>query len=384
MHDMSARVLAFLMVMALITMPIVVAADDDGDHMGRLLQVNCNKEGQTITKALRQAQPGDTIQVTGTCKETVTMTTDRVTLDGGGSAILQGSGGGPADDASPGLLNIVGAHGVEIRGLTVQHSPGDGINGRQGAAFAVDDVRLLHNADDGLEATESSTVRLHGACEMSHSGDSGIALSDGSSALFIDVHVTMTQNATAGMFLIGTSTAGFRAGMVDTQDNMWGILALGHSSLTLGSSGPSILAQHNGFDGILVADTSDLRLDGGKITVSHNGRAGLWFGGTAGLGNIAGEIVSENNAEGMHAEDVSRISQLIAGKMTVRNNTTGIVGINGSNVRISGGGTITDNDTDIDLIFGSLGTFEGNTIGTIRCDETSRVHGDTGVMCPHP
>jgi hypothetical protein len=37
---------------------------------------------------LQTAQPGDTIHVHGTCAETVTITTDRVTLDGGGKTIL--------------------------------------------------------------------------------------------------------------------------------------------------------------------------------------------------------------------------------------------------------------------------------------------------------
>ena len=39
--------------------------------------------------------------------------------------------------------------------------------------------------------------------------------------------------------------------------------------------------------------------------------------------------------------------------------------------------------TDIVLRFGSRGTFKGNTIGTISCDETSLVRGDEGVTCPN-
>ena len=81
-------------------------------------------------------------------------------------AILQGPGGGQPGDVSHGLLNIVGVQGVEIRGFTVQHSAADGINGRQGAAFTVRDVRVLQSADDGIEATETSTVRFLGTCEI--------------------------------------------------------------------------------------------------------------------------------------------------------------------------------------------------------------------------
>jgi hypothetical protein len=76
-----------------------------------------------------------------------------------------------------------------------------------------------------------------------------------------------------------------------------------------------------GVAGIAIADTSDLWLDGGTINTARNGHTGLWFGGTGGLGNIAGIILSEHNTEGARAEDDSRIAQLIAGRMTIRNNT---------------------------------------------------------------
>jgi hypothetical protein len=51
-------------------------------------------------------------------------------------------------------------------------------------------------------------------------------------------------------------------------------------------------------------------------------------------------------------------------------------------MRIVEGATITGNGTDVVLLFGSLGTFNGNTIGTITCDETVLLRGDTGVICP--
>jgi hypothetical protein len=313
------------------------------------------------------------------------MTTDRVTLDGGGRAVLQGPGGGQPGDVSHGLLNIVGVQGVEIRGFTVQHSAADGINGRQGAAFTVRDVRVLQSADDGIEATENSTVRFLSTCEVRGSGEDGMAITHGSSALFSAEHITTAENARVGIFVMGTSTAAFDTGTVHTTQNLVsGMIALGHASLTLSRNMPTILAEHNTVDGILVADTSNLRLNGGTITAARNGRAGLWFGGTASLSNIRGTILLEHNTEGARAEDTSTIAQLIAGRMTVRGNTIGLLGDDGSTIRIDQGGTITGNGTDIVLRFDSRGTFNGNTIGTITCDETSLVRGDTGVTCPNP
>jgi nitrous oxidase accessory protein NosD len=236
--------------------------------LGSTHGVNCAVPGQTITKALKTAQPGDTIRVRGTCEETVTITTDRVTLNGGGKAILQGPGGGQPGEVSHGLLNIVGVQGVEIRGFTVQHSAADGINGRQGAAFTVRDVRVFQSADDGIESTETSTVRFLGTCAVRGSGEDGLAITRGSSALFSAERVTTDENTRAGLFVIGTSTAAFDTGRVHTAQNTMGVLTLGHSSLTLGRNMPTLLAEENTLDGILVADTSDLRLDGGAINAS--------------------------------------------------------------------------------------------------------------------
>jgi hypothetical protein len=176
--------------------------------------VYCDEPGQTITQALQSAQPGDTIRVRDTCEETVTITTDRVTLDGGGKTVLQGPCGGQPGDVSEGLLNIVGVQGVEIRGFTVQHSAADGINGRQGAAFTVRDVRILQNADDGVEATETSTVRFLGTCEIRGSGEDGLAITHGSSVLFSAERITTDENVRAGIFVMGTSTAAFDTGTV--------------------------------------------------------------------------------------------------------------------------------------------------------------------------
>src|SRR5262245_30341731 len=65
--------------------------------------VECNK-GETIGEELTKADTGDKIRVTGTCRKHVTITTDRLTLDGQGTAILDG-GGGASGDLS-GLLTI--------------------------------------------------------------------------------------------------------------------------------------------------------------------------------------------------------------------------------------------------------------------------------------
>ena len=87
----------------------------------RSLRVNCDA-GQTIGRALQRAKPGDRLAVRGTCREKVIVSTDRVTLDGQGSAILDGGGGAPTE--LTGLVTIDGARGVTITGFTIQNDLG--------------------------------------------------------------------------------------------------------------------------------------------------------------------------------------------------------------------------------------------------------------------
>jgi hypothetical protein len=261
---------------------------------------------------------------------------------------------------SEGLINVVGVQGVEIRGCTVQDSPVDGINGRQGAAFVVRDTRVLRSGDDGIEATETSTVRILGTCEVRRNNDAGISITRGSSGLFL-------------------------ADLLHTAHNTWGLVALGHSSIGLSSELSTILAEENTVDGVVTADTSDLLFDRGKITATRNGRRGLTIGGGANLTLFAGTMLLENNPEGVTLAVGSTMAVFPTGNLTVQNNTTaGLTADNGSTVRMIGGATITGNGTDVVLLFGSNATFNGNTIGTITCDETVLLRGDEGVTCPNP
>ena len=107
-----------------------------------IIKVDCNK-GKTIKDALKQADPGDTIRVTGVCHERITIKTNDVTLDGQGSAVIDGGGGSPIEFS--GVITIDGVQGVKLVGLTVQNGPGEGILGRRGAAFRVERTIVQNN-----------------------------------------------------------------------------------------------------------------------------------------------------------------------------------------------------------------------------------------------
>jgi hypothetical protein len=129
---------------------------DAGPDNVRKIFVDCSR-GRTLGQALRSAQEGDIIVVTGTCSEKVTITVDRLTLDGQGSAIIDGNATACAleSEAVEGLVEIDAAQGVVFTGFTVQNSPVDGIFLRNGAAAIIRDTTVRHRCDDGLHLAQS-------------------------------------------------------------------------------------------------------------------------------------------------------------------------------------------------------------------------------------
>src|SRR5262245_9234140 len=96
----------FMLALATLVMSTTGSPAHGSDALKR---VHCEK-GQSLAKALETARPGDTLLLSGTCLERVTITTDRITLDGQSSAIIDGGGGGPAEFS--GVVTIKGASGV--------------------------------------------------------------------------------------------------------------------------------------------------------------------------------------------------------------------------------------------------------------------------------
>src|SRR5262245_33494205 len=171
-------------------------------------KVKCDK-GQTLTEALRKAKPGDTLQVTGTCQERVTITTDRLTLDGGGSAVLDGGGGGPTE--FEGVVTIDGVQGVTLTGFTIQNGPGEGILSQHGAAFAVQQTTVQQNAAAGIAVADGSTADLTDCTIQGNGG--GIDVFTSSSAI-LRGDISISQNTSDGATVNGQSILEIRGALV--------------------------------------------------------------------------------------------------------------------------------------------------------------------------
>ncbi len=92
----------------------------------RTTNVNCNSKSLQV--AVDRAHQGDTINVSGTCNERITVQTDNITIDGGGSAVIDGTFDAGGDQS---LVTIEGRR-VTLRNITVQDSPRNGIAIRRG------------------------------------------------------------------------------------------------------------------------------------------------------------------------------------------------------------------------------------------------------------
>jgi hypothetical protein len=338
--------------LAKLLIPVMVMAVASPALAGTL-KVNCNRGG-TITKALENARPGDTIRVTGTCKERVTITTDRLTLDGQGSAILDGGGGFKAGPVFEGVVTIDGARGVTITGFTIQHGP-DGITCKRGAACLVRNSILQDNADEGLQVSENSTAEVTDST-FRRNGEWGIVVFDSSNVLFQGT-VVLSDNAKSGLgVFFASSAASFSRVAIKANNNgQDGILIGAASNFNIGRGGGTVATYNNKRNGFTLFNSGSLQTFSSKISVERNGGKGIYVGGNSSLRNFgATYLVKNNKGAGLAVDD-------------------------GGSVNMKGA-TITDNGTDVALSFGAHATFKGNTLGTITCDTSSMIRGDTA--CP--
>lgn len=186
---------------SLITALLTFSTSTLANAASAVKEVNCSA-GKNITEVLSKAESGDTIQITGTCTERLAITTDRLTLDGQGSATL--NGGGSTGGSFAGVIEIQGARGVVIKGLTVQNGP-NGIAASGGAAFYVRDSVFQNHAGSGMLIIGGSTGELTN-CAMLKNG-AGMNVLTGSTVV-LKGPIAANENAGNGIFHRGRFDAG--------------------------------------------------------------------------------------------------------------------------------------------------------------------------------
>ncbi len=124
--------------------------------VGKTILVNCDKK-ETLAAAISAAVEGDAINVSGTCNERVTIDLDNLTLDGGGTAVIDGTGvGGPAP------LLLILASNITVRGITVENSPGHDIAIRSSGSATIQGTIVQNNARHGIAVGRSGFAVIGG------------------------------------------------------------------------------------------------------------------------------------------------------------------------------------------------------------------------------
>jgi parallel beta-helix repeat protein len=147
------------------------------------ITVDCDA-GNTITAAVASAKPGDTVLVSGTCKEQVSIAPElaRITLDGQKKTTIQHPGG---SSPSPHALYNRGKE-IIIKGFTVTGGL-DGIHLSGPASAVVDGNLVTKNSGRGIHIDKGSVVRILNTT-VEQSGGIGIDVT-GASYAYIGVFI---------------------------------------------------------------------------------------------------------------------------------------------------------------------------------------------------
>jgi len=263
-------------------------------------QIDCDKEDAgAIQRAVDKARTGDTLLVSGTCRENVLVPegTNRITLNGGGNATVVGT------DVTRNTISIRG-QGITVVGFTVT-------GGRTG----IDVVR------GGTATIEGNTIE----------GTGQFGINVGSWAAANIVNNTIQNNPGHGIMVIGNSFAfiGFRA-----------------STDTVAS--PNTI-RNNGLHGIFVTLSSSARIAGN--TISSNTRNGINID-RASQATISDNTIDSNGLHGVFVTENSGAnlgSDTGSGLFDAPNRTTMNNGLRGISCRVGG------------YANGRLGTLNGNS-----------------------
>ncbi|MDB5902912.1 MAG: parallel beta-helix repeat-containing protein [Betaproteobacteria bacterium] len=277
--------------------------------------VDCDA-GNTITAALGVVKPGDTLLVSGTCKEQVNIPPEvvRVTLDGQKKTTIQHPGGAAA---SPHVLYNRGKE-ITIKGFTFTGGM-DGIHLSGPASAVIDGNVVIKNAGRGIHIDKGSVVRILNTT-VEQSGVIGIDIT-GASYAYIGVFIprvpalspnTIRNNAGPGINIERTSGA-WIVGNTITNNKDSGITVHRNAQADVIAN----VINGNGGDAISVSYGSGVNLeseprrDGPNQTTPGQNNAGAGIRCTIG-GYVEGPLGTLAGTKGAKAFDSGCVDRVTA------------------------------------------------------------------------
>lgn len=139
--------------------------------------VDCDS-GDTITRALKFVDPGDTLLINGTCSENLLFNSptgrfNGVTLDGQGTATISGP------DPTLNVIELTGVSGFTIRGLTITGGF-DGLSINTGSQIGIDSVVVENTGRNGIHFQRGSTMGFVVNSTIQNNPGHGIVINENS------------------------------------------------------------------------------------------------------------------------------------------------------------------------------------------------------------
>jgi len=400
MHREEPEMRNSIVVVLFVAMLPGMSLADASPATGKTIQVNCSSTPQShasmlfgpphqLARALHNARPGDTIEVNGTCEEQVRVTFGPLTIDGGGEAVIDGSGMS-AKGQFNGVITVDGAQGITLRGLTVRNGPDEGVLATAGANLLLDNVVLENNGTGLLLFDAGADIADSSFRENAIAGLRGMA---GSRAA-LRGEIDSADNALYGAFF-HDSTITVMGTHARFRDNGVVGIVLDDSSLVLPEDMPQ--ATHNVLEatgnldsGIFVATGrvvfSGVGAPHGSTLVrsAENGGPGIILVGGGLFANpfAAARVVLESNPVGMVVAENSSV--MSKGGLEISGNFgPGLVADAAGTIDLSAeSASFIDGNGGPDLVleFGTRATIKDVSVGMLVCDPTALVRGT--AACP--
>jgi len=275
------------------------------------VSVDCDA-GNTITAALGNVKPGDTVLVSGTCREQVSVASEitRITLDGQKKTTIRHPGK-PA--ASPHAVYIRG-NDITIKGFTVTGGL-DGIHLSGPASSVIDGNVVVKNSGRGIHIDKGSIARILNTT-VQESGAIGIDIT-GASYAYIGVYIprvpalspnTILNNGGPGIN-IERSSGAWIVGNTISNNKESGIFVHRNSHADVIAN----VINANGGDGITASYNagvnlrSEPRRDGPNQTAQENGGAGIRCTVGGFVDGPLGTLAGKQGAKAIESGCVDRI-----------------------------------------------------------------------------
>jgi parallel beta-helix repeat protein len=282
-----------------------------GAAIAATLTVDCGA-GEKIQDQVTIAKPGDTILVSGTCAENVTIPSEvvRITLDGQGKTVIQGAPKGDAifirgrEIMVKGFTLTGGRDGIHLSGAaagasaiidgnTIQRTGRQGIHLDQGSIGRIANNVIEDVPAEGIYVLESSNARIGflisdlGPNTIRNAGTHGIVLRGGSTAWIVGN--TIVNSKGSGIWVTRNSQADILANSIS------------------GSGANAVTVSQGG--GVNFRSEGTARREGANLTDLGSKNAGFGVSCTVG-GYVEGPVGTLTGNKGTKEVDNSCVDRL--------------------------------------------------------------------------